>query len=127
MKKKVLIIEDDNFIASLMIEGLKKSGFDFDVDLAFNGEEGLKKIEEKIPDLILLDIILPGIGGFEILEKLKNEEKTKQIPVIIVSNLGSQDEIQKGLKLGAISYFIKAHILPDELAREVDKVLKEKS
>ncbi len=125
MKQRILIIEDDNFIASLMVETFNRAGFD--VDLAIDGEKGLKKLEKQIPDIIFLDLILPGISGFELLEKFKKEDKTKKIPIVIISNLGSRDEIQKGLKLGASAYLIKAHILTEELVKKAKEVLRKKN
>ena len=122
MKKRVLIIEDDSFLASLLTSALKRA--DFETSLAIDGEEGLKKLETEIPDIILLDLILPGIGGFEILEKIKKEDKTKKIPVIIISNLGSQEEIQKGLKSGANAYLVKASILPDDVIKKIKEILQ---
>lgn len=124
MKQKILLIEDDAFIASLMIGTLKLAGFD--VNSASDGETGLKKLEKEIPDIILLDLILPGIHGFELLKKLKETDRTKEIPVIIVSNLGSQEEIKKGLKLGADAYLIKAHILPVDLVKKIKEILGKK-
>ena len=82
-------------------------------------EEGFKKIREHKPDLILLDLILPGLDGFEILERLKDNPSTSGIPVLILSNLGQKDEIERGLKLGAIDFLVKAHFTPEEI---VDKI-----
>jgi len=86
---------------------------------AIDGEEGLKRIREDKPDLILLDLILPGVDGFEVLSKLKEDPTLASIPVIILSNLGQREDIEKGLKLGAIDYLVKAHFTPNEI---VDKV-----
>lgn len=124
MKQRILVIEDDAFLASLILRALEK--VDFDVKLALDGEEALEKIEKQIPDFILLDLILPGIDGFELLKKLKKSSRTKQIPVIILSNLGSQNEIKKGLKLGAEAYLIKANILPEEMVKKVKEILQQK-
>lgn len=124
MKQRILIIEDENFIASMMTLILEKAGFS--IEVATDGEEGLQKIEKTLPDLILLDLVLPGINGFELLEKLKKEERTKKIPVIIVSNLGTPDEIQKGLKAGANAFLIKTHTLPKDLVSKVKEVLQQK-
>lgn len=122
MKKRVLIIEDDSFLASLIISALKRA--DFETSLAVDGEKGLEKLETEIPDIVLLDLILPGIGGFDILEKIKKEDKTKKIPVIILSNLGSQEEIQKGLKSGADAYLVKANILPEDVIKKIEEILQ---
>lgn len=125
MKQRIIIVEDENFMASLMTSVLEKAGFS--VELATDGEEGLQKIEKTLPDLILLDLVLPGINGFELLEKLKKEKRTEKIPVIIVSNLGTPDEIQKGLKAGANAFLTKTHILPKDLVGKVKEVLQQKN
>lgn len=111
--KKILIIEDDVFLNELMAKKLVEEGFD--VIKAVNGEEGLELTRQEKPDLILLDLILPGMDGFEILEKIKEEPETSVIPVIILSNLGQREDIEKGFDLGADDYLIKAHFTPDEI------------
>jgi len=97
---KILIVEDDRFLRELIARKLKNEGYE--VLEAVDGEEGLKRIKEEKPDLILLDLILPGIDGFEVLAKTKENTETAQIPVIILSNLGQREEVERGLKLGAI-------------------------
>ena len=110
-------------MAGLLAEKLAKS--DFEVRLAGDGEIGLKELEKGLPDIILLDLILPGMSGFEILAKIKENEQTKAIPVVILSNLGSREEIDKGLKLGAESYLIMANVLIDEVVKKIrDTVAK---
>jgi DNA-binding response OmpR family regulator len=115
--KKVLSIEDDAFLSSLVSGKLIESGFS--VITAGTGLDGLSKARSELPNLILLDIMLPDMGGFEILEKLKADPATSSIPVIILSNLGGRDEIERGVKLGASSYLIKSNILPHEVAEMV--------
>lgn len=115
--KKVLSIEDDAFLSSLVSGKLIESGFS--VITAGTGKDGLAKAKLEHPHLILLDIMLPDMGGFEILEHLKADPDTKDIPVIILSNLGGRDEIEKGVALGATSYLIKSNILPHEVAEMV--------
>ena len=124
MQTKVLIIEDDQLMAGLLAEKLAKS--DFGVQLAVDAEAGMKELEKELPDIILLDLILPGMSGFEILAKIKEDEKTKAIPVIILSNLGSREEIEKGLKLGAESYLIKANVLIDEVVKKIRETVAKK-
>lgn len=115
--KKVLSIEDDAFLSSLVAGKLIEAGFS--VITAGTGKDGIAKAKAEQPNLILLDIMLPDMGGFEILEKLKGDAATKEIPVIILSNLGGRDEIEKGVALGATSYLIKSNILPHEVAEMV--------
>ena len=118
---KVLIIEDDLFLRDLVYQKLQSSGFE--AYQAVDGEEGLKKIIEIKPDIVLLDIILPGIDGFEILRRKKENPEIASIPVIVLSNLGQKEEIDQGLNLGAKDYLIKAHFTLDEIMMKVKNVL----
>jgi len=122
MIKKILIIEDDKFLRELIARKLTGEGFD--ISEAVDGEDGIKKIKEEKPDLILLDLILPGIDGFEVLKKTKEDAATASIPVIILSNLGQREEVEKGLKLGAIDYLIKAHFTPGEIIEKIKESFK---
>jgi DNA-binding response OmpR family regulator len=119
---KILILEDDKFLRELIAQKLKKEGFL--IIEAIDGEEGLKKIKEEKPNLILLDLILPGIDGFEVLEKIKGARESAKIPVIILSNLGQKDDVEKGMKLGATDYLIKAHFTPGEIIEKIKTVLQ---
>ncbi len=119
-QKKILSIEDDVFLSSLVSGKLIESGFS--VVTAGTGADGLAKVKLEHPDLVLLDIMLPDMGGYEILEKIKADPETKHIPVIILSNLGGRDEIEKGIQLGASSYLIKSNILPHEVAEMVSQL-----
>ena len=120
MKINVLVIEDDQLMAGLLVEKLSKA--DFNVRLAGNGEAGLNEMEKEVPDIVLLDLILPGLGGFEVLAKIKENEATKGVSIIILSNLGSREEIERGMKLGAEGYLIKSNVLIDEVVTEIRKV-----
>ena len=120
--KKILIIEDDFYIRELLARELIKENYE--VIQVVGGEEGLKKIKEENIDLVLLDLILPGIQGYEVLSKIKEDVDTSAIPVIIISNLGQKEEVEKGLKLGAIDFLIKAHFAPDEIIDKIKAVLK---
>jgi len=119
--QKILVIEDDTFLRELIVQKLLKEGYE--IVEAVDGEDGIKKVTEEKPDIILLDIILPGIDGFEVLKKIKEDEKVQDIPVIILSNLGQQDDIDKGIKLGAKDYLIKAEFTPGEIVEKVRSVL----
>jgi len=120
--QKILIIEDDRFLRELISKKLTKEGFE--VSEAIDGEEGIKKIKSEKPDLILLDLILPGIDGFEVLSKMKDDPTVSSIPVIILSNLGQKEDVEKGLKLGAVDYLIKAHFTPGEIIEKIRANLK---
>jgi DNA-binding response OmpR family regulator len=122
MAKTILIIEDDKFLRELIGQKLVREGYD--ILEAIDGEEGIKKIKTEKADLILLDLILPGIDGFEVLSRMKADEKLAKIPVIILSNLGQREEIERGLKLGANDYMIKAHFTPREIIDKIKSVLK---
>ena len=121
MEKKILIIEDDKFLRELIAQKVLKEGYL--VTEAVDGEDGAKKAKEEVPNLILLDLILPGIDGFEVLTKVKEDPVTAQIPVIIFSNLGQKDDVEKGLKLGAVDYLIKAHFTPGEIIEKIKKII----
>jgi len=122
MPKSILIVEDDKFLRELIAQKLAKEGYN--TLTAIDGEEGIKKIKEEKPDLVLLDLILPGIDGFEVLSRMKDDEDLAKIPVIILSNLGQREEVERGLKLGAVDYMIKAHFTPREIIDKVKEVLK---
>jgi DNA-binding response OmpR family regulator len=125
MAENILIIEDDKFLRELISRKLINEGFK--IEEAVDGEEGLKKLQETKPDLILLDLILPGLDGFEVLERMKDNPSTSSIPVLILSNLGQRDEIERGLKLGAIDFLVKAHFTPEEIVGKIKGVLGKKS
>jgi len=122
MAKKILIIEDDKFLRELISQKLTKEGFD--VSEAVDGEEGLRKVKEEKPELVLLDLILPGMDGFEVLTEMREDPVLSTIPVIILSNLGQKEEVDKGLKLGAVDYLIKAHFTLGEIIEKMKNVLE---
>ncbi len=120
---KILIIEDDTFLSSMYSTKFNLEGFE--VVVANKGEEGIKLAEEEKPDIILLDILLPGVDGFTVLKKLKKEDNIKGIPVIMLTNLGQNDDVRKGFELGAVGYLIKAHYMPSEVVEKVKDALNE--
>jgi len=107
-EKKVLVVEDDHFLAKIYKIKLAKENIDAIISL--DGEEALEIIKKEKPALILLDMVLPGMNGFEILEKVRQEPALKKIPVIILSNLGQDADIARGKELGVIDYFVKSDI-----------------
>lgn len=121
---KILLIEDDKFLRELIIQKLGREGYD--VTEAPEGEAGLSKMKEERPDLVLLDLILPGIDGFEVLSRVKKDPALASIPVIILSNLGQRDDVQKGIDLGAEDYLIKAHFTPGEIVEKIKTTLEAK-
>ena len=123
--KKVMWVEDDKFLSDiisrkLLGEGCKLVHFT-------SGEEALSAVEQEMPDVILLDILLSGIDGFEILKRLKENAKVKHIPVILLSNLGQKSDIDKGRELGAAKFLIKASMNLDEIVEEIKHAMKNHS
>lgn len=121
-KKYILLIEDDEFLAELYATKLNLEGFE--VGLAVDGKKGLRMIKEKKPDLLLLDIILPKLDGFELLKIMKADRELKDIPVILLTNLSQKDEVKRGLALGADDYLIKAHFMPSEVVKKIKQTIR---
>ncbi|MEA3452770.1 MAG: response regulator [Patescibacteria group bacterium] len=121
--KKILFVEDEAAIQKTLGESLRNKGYE--VESAIDGEMGLKLAKSGNPDLILLDIILPKKNGIEVLEGLRAEEKTKDIPVIILTNLENVGEVEKAIELGATTYLIKANYSLDEVIEKVRKTLED--
>lgn len=121
MQKKILIIEDDDFFRGLI--GKKLLFEEFDVYMASNGEEGISKLKEHKPDLVLLDMLLPSMDGFEVLTKIKEDSTTVAIPVIIASNLVEKEDVDRALKMGAVDYMIKSQYTPEMIIEKVKKVM----
>ncbi len=121
--KKILIVEDDKFLRDLLVGKLRDEGFE--ITWAVDGEEGIKKIKEEKPELILLDLILPGLNGFEVLKQIKSDtaDEIRKLPVIILRNLGQQDDIKKGMSLGAADFLIKAHFTLSEIVEKIKDTL----
>ncbi|PIS04962.1 MAG: response regulator [Candidatus Buchananbacteria bacterium CG10_big_fil_rev_8_21_14_0_10_42_9] len=120
----ILLVEDDEFLAELYATKLELEGYE--VALAKDGASALKLVSEKTINLVLLDIILPKMDGFEVLSKLKSNSKTKNIPVILLTNLSQKDEVKKGFDLGADDYLIKAHFMPSEVITKIKNILDKK-
>lgn len=121
---RVLLAEDDKFISRAYQDGLKRAGFD--VVSAVDGQEAVDKAKTDKPDIILLDLIMPVKNGFEALEEIKQNEETKKIPVIILSNLGQDSDIQKGKNLGAADYLIKSNFSMNEVIKKIEQFLNNK-
>ena len=119
--KQILLVEDDPFLIDIYTTKLKEAGFSTEV--AVNGEEAIRKMKEKRPDLVVLDIVLPQVDGWAILRKIKSTPEFKNLKVIILSNLGQKEEVEKGMDLGAIKYLIKAHYTPSQVVEEIKKII----
>lgn len=120
MVKKILLVEDEEIMIGLLQKKLTKEGYE--VLIARDGEEGLKIMKEAKPDLILLDIIMPKMGGFEVMQEMQENKELKKIPIIVISNSGQPVELDKAQKLGARDWLIKTEFDPQEV---IDKIKKQ--
>ena len=117
----ILLVEDERNLQRTLSDLLEDEGHE--VVSAMNGEEGFAEAKEEQPDLILLDLILPKLHGFKVLKKLKNTEKTKDIPVIILTNLEGTDDVQKALEMGVTTYLVKSDYELGEVLNKVEETL----
>ncbi len=124
-QKTIAFIEDEPTLHKTLGELLKEKGYQ--LLSAFDGEEGLKLVKEKQPDLIILDLILPKIHGFELLKELKKDKETKDIPVIVLTNLESPNNIQEALSLGVKAYLLKLNYSLEELAQKIEELIEKLS
>jgi DNA-binding response OmpR family regulator len=115
--QRILVVEDDRFLRKAAEAALRRQGFT--VLVASDGEEGLRVARSELPDLVLLDLIMPGLQGFEVLKLLKEEPATSAIPVIILSNLGQDSDVKKAMEAGAVDYLVKANLALDTLVARV--------
>ncbi|OHA07174.1 MAG: hypothetical protein A2934_02220 [Candidatus Sungbacteria bacterium RIFCSPLOWO2_01_FULL_47_10] len=123
-KANLLVVEDDLFLRNLLIKKLMGEGYG--IWEAIDGPSALKTLEEKKPHLIILDLLLPGIDGYEVLSRIKKSTDLSKIPVIVLSNLSSQDDVSRAVELGAADYIIKANFTLEEIVERIKKLLKEK-
>ena len=119
---KVLVIEDDQrinkvYMVKLLAEGIR-------VATAIDGEEGLRKVYSELPDLIILDLMLPKKSGFEILKEIKADSRVKQIPVLILSNLAQEKEIDEGIALGADGYIVKSNVSIQQVVEKIKETIE---
>ncbi len=121
MSKNILIIEDDDFFRELIRKKLVSEGFE--VAEAVDGEKGIEIIKESHPDLVILDLLLPSIDGFEVLSKVKSDATIAQTPFLVLSNLGQQEDIERGLRLGASDFLIKSQFDIDQIMEKVKGIL----
>jgi CheY-like chemotaxis protein len=120
-RRRILLVEDDRFLRKAAEATLRQRGYA--VVTAADGEEALQRAAAEAPDLVLLDLIMPKLQGFEVLRRLKADPGTAGIPVIVLSNLGQERDVQQAMEGGAVAYFIKSNLSLQDLAREVEKVL----
>lgn len=120
--KKILFIEDEPTLQKVASEVLRQEGYS--IKSFIDGQQGMEAIKEDKPDLVLLDLILPSKNGFEILKEMKSDKATKDIPVIILTNLEGSRDVEKALELGATTYLVKANYELDDIVKKVKDTLK---
>ena len=120
--KHILLVEDDPFLVDLYTTRLEVAGFETEV--AITGKEGLKKLEEKRPDILVLDIVLPTIDGWEVLQEIRKNEKFSDLKIVIISNLDQKGDIKRAFDFGVTKYLIKARYTPAEVVEEIKIILK---
>lgn len=122
MPKKILIAEDDHFLVKMYKLQLEDGIADITVEIALNGQEAIDSLKKELPDLLLLDLLMPEVDGFHVLEYIKKEKL--QLPVVILSNLSQDVDKEKCIALGAKDYFVKSDMDLDELSDKIKKFLK---
>lgn len=121
VKNKVLIIEDDPLLVKMYQTKLAMEGFS--IEIAQDGQQGLDLVKKFKPDLILLDLMLPVMDGFTVLERLKKDGQMKKIPVIVFSNLAQSSDIEQAKSLGAVDYIVKTHLTPNDIVKRIKNFL----
>ncbi|MBI4225183.1 MAG: response regulator [Candidatus Sungbacteria bacterium] len=119
--KKILIIDDDPFIADMYV--IKFKGEGFEVEAANDGKVGIEQAAKMKPDVILLDVVMPTMDGFDVLQKLRADKSLGHTKIIFLTNFGQREDIERGMQLGANGYIIKAHFTPSEVSTKVKEVL----
>lgn len=119
---KILWVEDDNFLSEILTK--RFLSLDYNLLRARNGTEALAIAQTEVPDIIMLDIVMPDINGLDVLQKLKMQEKFKKTPIIMLSNLSSPSDIEKSKKLGAVGFIVKATVSLDEIVTQVEKLAR---
>ena len=120
-QKTILIVEDDKFLSSLIKARLEKENFS--IAQAFDGEEGRQYLKKSKPDLILLDLIMPRVPGFELLEGISLDPNLNKIPVVVLTNLAQESDIKKAKQLGATEYYVKVRTSIDDLVKKIKTLL----
>jgi len=120
-KTKIALVEDDRFLSRMYKTKLEMENFE--VHSAADGKTGLELIQKELPDVLLLDIILPEMEGWDIIKQMKKDPETKDIPIIILSNLGSDEDVAKAKLYGVTDYLVKAHFIPREVIAKIKKYL----
>jgi|SRR3989344_7305241 len=122
---RLLLVDDDQALLTVLTASLKKFGYD--IVTASNGNEGIEKAKIQKPDMVLLDQVLPDIQGNDVLQTLKADPETKDIPIAMLSNFGQNELVQKSINMGAVEYFLKYQVEPDFLDRKIKEILQNKT
>lgn len=120
-QKTILLVEDDDFVGRAYRDGLGRAGFF--VETAMDGNEAVKKAKSIHPDLIVLDLVMPLKNGFEVLEELRKDQACSAIPIVVVSNLGQETDIEKAMQLGATDYLVKNQFSMKQMIERIQKYL----
>ena len=120
MKKKILIVEDEAFIAEMYKIKFESDGYE--IVLANDGVEGVEKSGQIMPDLVLLDLMMPHKDGYQVLKEIRGNKKTKDLKVYMLSNLGQKEEIDRSMNMGANGFFVKAHLTPTQLLKKINEM-----
>ncbi len=125
MTKKILVVDDDKIFSKILRDGLADGGDGkYEILAAFDGEEGFETAEKERPDLILLDLVMPKMGGIETLKKIRGEEWGKDIPVIVETQLSDIESMGEGVALGVRGYLVKADYSLEDILRQIEEILK---
>lgn len=119
---RILIVEDDPFLLKMYVKKLRVEGYE--VETATDGEAGLLKLKSFLPDLVLMDVMLPKLSGLEAIDKAKADSATKDIPILVLSNLSASTDTEAALKKGAVGYLIKSDYTPSQVVEKVKEYLK---
>ncbi|MDX1535475.1 MAG: response regulator [Candidatus Spechtbacterales bacterium] len=125
MARKILLVEDDPFLSEIYITKFEQVGYE--VEIATDGESAVKKAHEIHPDVMLLDIVLPKMNGLEVLAELKKDSSVNDIKMIVLSNLGSDEDISRAKEIGADGYLVKSQYTPSEVVSQIENVINEKN
>ncbi len=121
--KNILIVEDDPFFSMILKGRLEKEGFG--IRQAFDGEQALQMAREQAPDLIILDLIIPKLSGFEFLETIFSDPQLNRVPVVVASNLGQESDIEKAKRLGVLDYYVKVRTSVDDLVKMLTNIVNQ--
>lgn len=119
---KILVVDDDPFILDMYVIKFKEQGFQ--VETAMDGKAALQKIETAKPDIVLLDVVMPKMDGFDVIKKIKETMAPRTFKILFLTNFGQKEDVERGMELGADGYIIKAHFTPSEVAAKVKELLK---